>query len=131
MNIPLLIVWEISCSAEFDKNEKSYNLLINNLYVYIYIGLLYTKAKCSITKIVSDVSFLPIFVPVALAPPCLFRAHTHSFQYETLGLHHVEEQLANQVRRSGTDRFQTRPKPEIHSLLVTGEYNRSIIIIIE
>lgn len=81
--------------------------------MYIYIGLLYTKAKCSITKIVSDVSFLPIFVPVALAPPCLFRAHTHSFQYETLGLHHVEEQLANQVRRSGTDRFQTRPKPAV------------------
>lgn len=63
--------------------------------IYIYIGLLYTKAKCSICKVVPDVSFLPIFVPVALAPPRLFRAHPHAFQYETLGLHHVEEQLAD------------------------------------
>jgi len=58
-------VWEISCSAELpelDKNEKSYNLFINNLYVYkyiyiyiyiyihtyIYIGLLYTLQKLNV-----------------------------------------------------------------------------------
>lgn len=52
-----------------------------------------------------------MFVPVALAPPRLFRANPHAFQYETLGLHNVKEQLTDQVRGPGADHFQTRPKP--------------------
>lgn len=96
------------------------------MYVYIYRLILYTKAKCSIRKIVSDVSFLPIFVSVALAPPRFFRAHPHAFQYETFCLHHVEEQLADQVRGSGTDCFQTRPEPVI---LYIRYYNIVIILL--
>jgi len=62
-------------------------------------------------EVVLEVGLLLALVPEALAPPRVLLAHLLVLEHETLGLHHVEEQLAHHVGSSGSGHLQTRPEP--------------------
>lgn len=62
-------------------------------------------------EVVLEVGLLLALVPEALAPPRVLLAHLLVLEHETLGLHHVEEQLAHHVGSTGSGHLQTRPEP--------------------
>lgn len=65
----------------------------------------------SVGRVVSQMRLL-LHLPLdALAPPGRPQANLLGLQDEALGLHHVEEELPDQVRRPVARHFETCPKP--------------------